>query len=64
LKVILKLLVDDDPLPPKYHDHPLEGQWNDHRDCHVKPDLVLIYHKPDDVTLQLVRLGSHRELGF
>jgi addiction module RelE/StbE family toxin len=36
----------------------------DHWDCHVKPDLVLIYRKPDAETLQLVRLGSHSELGL
>jgi hypothetical protein len=35
----------------------------DHRDCHVKPDSVPIYRKPDDDTLQLARLGSHAELG-
>jgi len=29
---------------------------------HLKPDLVLIYRKPDKVTLQLVRLGSHNGL--
>ena len=34
------------------------------RDCHVKPDLVLIYQKPDADTLRLVRLGSHSELGL
>jgi len=32
------------------------------RDCHIKPDLVLIYSKPDNQTLRLVRLGSHVEL--
>ena len=31
-------------------------------DCHVKPDLILIYRKPDKNTLQLVHLGSHHEL--
>ena len=36
----------------------------DDRDCHIRPDLVLIYRKPDDDTLQLVRLGSHGELGM
>jgi mRNA interferase YafQ len=35
-----------------------------HRDCHVKPDLVLIYRKPNNEVLQLVRLGSHAELGL
>ena len=46
------------------YDHALSGEWADHRDCHVKPDLVLIYQKPDAGTLRLVRLGSHAELGF
>jgi mRNA interferase YafQ len=51
-------------LADKYRDHALSGDWKDHRDCHVKPDLVLIYRKPDADRLQLVRLGSHSELGF
>ena len=46
------------------YDHALSGEWSDHRDCHVKPDLILIYQKPDADTLRLVRLGSHSELGF
>jgi mRNA interferase YafQ len=57
-------LAQDEPLPRRYFDHPLGGEWNDHRDCHIRPDLVLIYRKPDDSTLELVRLGSHSELGF
>jgi mRNA interferase YafQ len=50
-----------EPLAEKHHDHPLTGDWKDHRDCHIKPDLLLIYRKPDDVVLQLVRLGSHSD---
>jgi mRNA interferase YafQ len=49
---------------PSYPDHVLAGNWQDHRDCHIKPDLVLIYRKPDPQTLQLVRLGSHSELSL
>ena len=56
------LLATDRPMPATYQDHPLSGNWNDHKDCHLKPDLVLIYRKPDKVTLQLVRLGSHNGL--
>jgi mRNA interferase YafQ len=48
----------------RYFDHPLGGEWNDHRDCHIRPDLILIYRKPDDASLELVRLGSHSELGL
>jgi len=59
---VLVALATGQPLDPKHHDHELTGDWKDHRDCHVKPDLVLIYRKPDNDTLELVRLGSHAEL--
>ena len=58
------MLRADTPLPRRNFDHPLSGEWSDHRDCHIKPDLVLIYRKPDKDTLELVRLGSHSELGL
>jgi len=61
---LVEQLAKDKALPGRYRDHALTGNWKDHRDCHVKPDLVLIYRKPDAQTLQLVRLGSHSELGF
>ena len=64
LSAVIDMPAADTPLPPRYRDHPLTGEWDDHRDCHVRPDLVLIYRKPDDDTLQLVRLGSHSELGL
>jgi mRNA interferase YafQ len=64
LQDVFRLLVDDLPLEPRHNDHPLTGDWQDHRDCHVRPDLVLIYQKPDESTLRLVRLGSHSELGL
>ena len=59
---VVRALATDEPLAVRYRDHPLTGEWNDHRDCHIKPDLVLIYRKADPDTLQLVRLGSHSEL--
>jgi mRNA interferase YafQ len=64
LKTALHALVSDTPLAQKYRDHPLSGEWSEFRDCHVRPDLVLTYEKPDGQTLRLVRLGSHSELGF
>jgi mRNA interferase YafQ len=60
----LVALANDEPLAKKHHDHALGGDWKDHRDCHIKPDLVLIYRKPDSTVLQLVRLGSHSKLGL
>ena len=62
LRDIISLLISDTRLLPKYRDHPLAGEWKDFRDCHVHPDLVL--RKPDAETLELIRLGSHSELGF
>ena len=64
LRAVVTRLATDTPLPPRYRDHPLIGDWHDHRDCHVKPDLILIYRKPDTATLELVRLGSHSELSI
>jgi mRNA interferase YafQ len=61
---VLTALASDQALEPRHRDHALTGEWKDHRDCHVKPDLVLIYRKPDAELLQLVRIGSHSELGL
>jgi mRNA interferase YafQ len=61
---IVQRLAADTPLPRRNFDHPLSGEWSDHRDCHLKPDLILIYRKPDAASLDLVRLGSHSELGM
>ncbi|MEQ1789014.1 MAG: type II toxin-antitoxin system YafQ family toxin [Rickettsiales bacterium] len=64
LMAIVNLLASDSPLARRNVDHQLSGNWNDHRDCHIFPDLVLIYRKPKDNTLELVRMGSHSELGI
>jgi mRNA interferase YafQ len=62
LVIILALLVEDNPLPQAQRDHALVGNWKGHRECHVKPDLLLIYSLEDTDMLRLVRLGSHSEL--
>ena len=64
LHTVLSALLADQSLDPRHRDHALTGDWKDHRDCHIKPDLVLIYQKPDAAVLRLVRLGSHSELGL
>ena len=64
LFLVVDCLAKDDSLEPRYCDHVLTGDWKDHRDCHIKPDLVLIYQKKDAETLRLVRLGSHSELSL
>jgi len=67
LKQIITLLAGDMPLPAKLHDHALTGKWKDYRDCHIRPDLVLIYRRfnadnEHPRILVLARLGSHSEL--
>tara|TARA_R110002167_G_scaffold84928_2_gene230595 strand:+ start:1729 stop:2001 length:273 start_codon:yes stop_codon:yes gene_type:complete len=58
---VIKLLQLGETLPDKYVDHSLSGNWQGYRDCHVKPDLVLIY-KVDNNSLKLARIGTHSEL--
>lgn len=62
LAAILDLLANDRPLPLNHRDHTLSGDWSGFRECHVRPDLLLIYDRPDEDLLRLVRLGSHSEL--
>ena len=62
LSNILKALTADKPLPVNNRDHSLSGNWQGYRECHVKPDLLLIYKKIDENILWLARLGSHSEL--
>lgn len=62
LKPVIVALVTDEPLAAKYRDHELGGDWKGYRECHVKPDLLLIYRKVDDDMLRLARLGSHSAL--
>jgi len=62
LSAVLDLLTDNQPLPTKHRDHALGGNWKGHRECHLKPDLLLIYKFPDDRTLRLTRMGTHSDL--
>ncbi len=61
LTPIIELLAADAELPERLSDHSLQGDWKGFRDCHVKPDLVLIHAKQEGV-LSLARLGSHSEI--
>jgi len=64
LKIIFEVistLENEDTLDIKYRDHELIGHWSNFRECHIKPDLLLIYKKQAS-TLQLARIGSHNEL--
>lgn len=62
-KEVITKLAQGKTLEEKYHDHQLLGQLKDYRDCHVRPDLVLIYRIKEQVLeLYLYRIGSHSKL--
>jgi mRNA interferase YafQ len=61
LRSLVKILEFNVKLPDKFRDHQLKGKYAHHRECHIKPDLLLIY-KLEGEKLILVRTGSHSEL--
>lgn len=62
LTPVLTALAHDQPLEPRYRDHDLSGNWAGYRECHLRPDLLLIYSRSGSDILRLARLGSHSEL--
>lgn len=60
-EVMLLLIANDAPLGPEWLDHPLKGDWADHRECHVGGDFLLIY-TADDRQITFVRAGTHADL--
>lgn len=62
LEAVVTFLVEDELLPESFRDHALVGNWKNYRECHLKPDLLLIYKTEEPETLRLARLGSHSEL--
>jgi len=61
LNEVIQLLLKKKKLPEKHVDHPLKGNYVGHRECHVRPDVLLIYKVYDNV-LAVERLGSHSDL--
>jgi mRNA interferase YafQ len=62
LSYIIQGLMQDEMLEIQYKNHALSGSWNGYWECHIKPDLLLIYKKIEADVLLLARLGSHSEL--
>ena len=59
----IRKLAHGEKLPSKFRDHSLTGNWVGHRECHVKPDWLLIYRiENNDLVLVLARTGSHSDL--
>ena len=61
LRTVTDLLRAGSKLPVGNNDHQLKGKWKGARDCHLKPDLVMIYRRTK-TEIELDRLGSHSEL--
>ena len=61
LRELVLLLAEGKPLPPRYRDHALSGEWRHFRDSHIEPDWLLLY-KVEGNDLYLVRTGTHADL--
>lgn len=64
-EVMLLLIANDGPLGPEWLDHPLKGDWTNHRECHVGGDFLLIYRldgKGQREMVVFIRAGTHAEL--
>ena len=60
---VLNQLCQESSLPAKYKEHSLIGEYIGYTECHIKPDLLLIYRiKDDELILYVLRVGSHSEL--
>ena len=66
LKEVVHLIASGDQqqkLIDDYDDHPLSGNWKNHRELHIEPDWLLVYHLDENVlVLSLVRTGSHSDI--
>ena len=63
LENVLEILCNEQPLPPKYKDHSLSGDYQGHREYHIMPDWLLIYKiNHNTLILTLTRTGTHSDL--
>ncbi len=64
-EAMLLLIANDGPLGPEWLDHPLTGDWSDHRECHIGGDFLLIYRLANHGSREdviFVRAGTHADL--
>ena len=63
LKEAIGLLSYGEKLPVAYRDHSLIGDMNMYRECHLAPDILLIYLLDEGIlTLSLINIGNHSQL--
>lgn len=61
LKEIMRLLVQEKPLPSKNRNHKLKGNYVGYWECHIEPDWLLVYKKTE-IDITFARTGSHSDL--
>lgn len=63
LREVVDMLVNREPLPPKYKDHPLKGKYKGSNECHIEPDWLLVYRIDNNqLILELLDTGTHADL--
>lgn len=62
LEVVIDLLTNEKPLPPKYHNHKLTGNYSGMMELHLRPDDLLIYLKIENQSITFFAIGSHADL--
>lgn len=61
IMAIMLKLASEETLDPKYHDHPLKGNWAGKRECHIEPNWLLVYQISDE-SITFEATGSHSDL--
>lgn len=63
LKEVIRILIEGEKIDPSYRDHPLKGNFKDRRECHIKPDWLLVYKiVKDEKIIIFERTGSHSDI--
>lgn len=63
IKKVVNIIASGKKLDEKYKDHALKGNMSQHRECHIKGDLLLVYYlNNNELVLVLVNIGNHSEL--
>ena len=60
---VVKLLQSGDPLPAKYKNHLLSGDYKGYWECHIHPNWLLLYEKDTEIRIiSLYRTGTHSDI--
>ena len=63
IQAVMHKLINDELLEPKHHDHPLTGDYVNCRECHIRPDWLLVYFLNDEEnSINFLRTGTHSDL--